>query len=101
MILVILDIVSPLFISMVEIIKKEEAIDWIIKYFIIISFVILFSWGVPRIAIEQKAMVLISNKIQMDTHEFIKKHLTDDDSIIISIIILVLKWFSHFKLQIC
>ena len=100
-ILVMLDITSPFFISIVEIIKKEEAIDWMIKYFIIISFVILFSWGILRIVIEQKAIVLISSKIQMDTHEFIKRHLTEDDSIITNIITLVLKWFSHFKLQIC
>lgn len=84
--------------DMQEKISREEEIDWIIKYFILLSVKDFFS--IENVFImQQKESVLISKATQIEIHEFIKKHKIDDISRNINtkgeIVIL-----SKFKLQI-
>jgi hypothetical protein len=64
--------VSLFFVIITLMIRILEEIDWITKYFILLSAIFFFLILLPFM-IEQKAKVFISNMIQMDSHEFIIK----------------------------
>lgn len=65
------------FVMQLEKISIAEATDWMMKYFILLSVFIFFS--VEKLfIIQQKANVFISSIIQIETQEFIKKHIIDE-----------------------
>jgi len=79
-------------------IKRAEAVDWIIKYFIILSFIFFFLFKEEVTETEQKAKVFNSSRIQIETHEFLNRHNIEDAIRAIMINKLVLIFY--FKLQI-
>jgi hypothetical protein len=71
--------------------RREDATDCTIKYFILISVTDFFSFLNDFIA-EQKARVFNSNIIQIVTHEFIIRHIALEKkrTVVIRGIILIL-----------
>jgi len=62
-----------LFVCIDIIIKMPDVIDWMIKYFMLHSIILLvFFWGV--LSIPQKAIVFISSVIQIMIQEFLAMH---------------------------
>jgi len=67
----VVNILYKFFVCMEKIIKMPEAIDWIIKYFILHSIILFdFLWGILKIP--QKARVFISKVIQTIIQEFLE-----------------------------
>ena len=75
-------------------INKAEAIDWIIKYFMIISLFFWVSFFFSFLIREQKDSVFTSSKAQIETQEFITKHKIVEVISSASMMILVLKDYS-------
>lgn len=72
------------------IIRTADEIDWIIRYFILVSTIFLFSFLMEVFIIEQNERVFISRAIQIQIHEFLMKHKIDEMKIVVIIIIVVL-----------
>jgi len=67
-------IVLLIFIEIENIRRKEEEIDWIMKYFILISVIFFFSFSKVFMR-AQNERVFISSITQMEIHEFITRHI--------------------------
>lgn len=75
--IILLDNEVCIFITRTEKIKRQEDRDWIIKYFILISAPIFFSFELDFI-IAQKARVFTSKDTQIITHEFKSRHKNEE-----------------------
>jgi len=64
--------ISP--VNNIETNRRAEEMDWIIKYFILISKFFDLFFFVFLFIIEQNAIVFSSKRIQIEIHEFTRKH---------------------------
>lgn len=81
---IIMFTVTLFFVKITLMMNIPDAIDWMMKYFILLSLVFFFLLSLSFM-MEQKARVFNSSMIQIDTHEFINKQQ------ILVVIIMVIK----------